>query len=123
MKDSSIKKYKCTYTRKQHFINTHRKQIVYFFKEEYMKFQNFLNKTAVTENVDEKLKRVKKDWEHIAKEPIDVSEAKGLIIGVGSELAILRLFYKYNQVDRNKKTRMSYNKPANIWSFSIDTAY
>jgi hypothetical protein len=66
---------------------------------------------------DEQLKRIGKEWTKIAKEKVEVDAVQNTVYGYGSELAVLRLFLKYNLVDRNRKTRVE--KRRGQWTFSL----
>jgi len=41
------------------------------------------------------LARIKRDWSRIAGEPIAVEQQRGVFIGSGSELGVMRLLHKY----------------------------
>lgn len=69
------------------------------------------------------VKRLRSDWERIAKEGVEVEEIKGSFYGFGSELATLRLLKKYtaNGQTANKKVRADYSKGRNKFFFVLDT--
>lgn len=55
------------------------------------------------------INRVKDEFEKIAKEPMEIEITSGpdyAYVGYGSELAVLRLFYEYNQWERIERTRI-----------------
>jgi hypothetical protein len=68
-------------------------------------------------------KRLKSDWEKIAKEGIEVEEIKGTFYGFGSELATLRLLKKYtaNGQTANKKIKADYSNGRNSHFFRLET--
>lgn len=69
------------------------------------------------------LQRLAGDWSDWSKESVEVEYVKGTVYGFGSELAVLRLFAKYNSngsvhVDN---VRVGYSDNLNTWFFSLDT--
>lgn len=71
----------------------------------------------LTEN---QIERVKKDWQRSAKdEPIEVEAKGGAIYAFGSELACLRLAYKYRRSDSNK-VHAAYSENLKTWFFSLE---
>lgn len=69
------------------------------------------------------LTRVKTDWEFISKETVNVEQICDTIYGYTSEIAALRLFYKYNQVTNTGKARMGYSENLKTWYFALDLRY
>lgn len=70
-------------------------------------------------------KRVSLLFEMYAGEPVVVQEIKGTYYGLGSELATLRLFAKYNGEGNgeyaNPKTRTGYSPIHNSHFFALDS--
>lgn len=66
----------------------------------------------------ERLARPAADWTEIAKEAVVVEQIKGTFYGFCSELAALRLFYKYKSIE---KTRVAYSEGQKSWFFSLET--
>ena len=73
--------------------------------------------------IDVQVKKVKYDWDKIAKENIVVEKISGTFYGYGSELATLRLLQKYtaNGQVANKKTRAGFSKNKNKFYFELET--
>ena len=69
---------------------------------------------------NEVLKRVSREWEPIAKEPLVLDYIKGTIYGFGSEIAILRLAIKHTG---NKNARHGYSENLKTWYFSLDVDF
>lgn len=69
------------------------------------------------------INRVIDEFEKIAQEAITV-ELMGppdyAYVGYGSELACLRLFYEYNQFERNEKTRIGQKQGGSVWYFILE---
>lgn len=65
----------------------------------------------------EKLTRIKKDWERIAGEKVEVELTNEYIYGFGSELATLRIFKKYRYCENFSQ---DYNKNINKFFVSLD---
>ena len=68
---------------------------------------------------EHQIMRLTKDLSAIAKEPITVEHSKGAYYAFGSELAVLRLFHKYN----SPKCRAGYSENMKTWYFSIETRF
>ena len=71
----------------------------------------------VTEN---QIKRLKADWEKIAKETLEVEYINGTFYATGSELATLRLYKQYTLVTKNEKVRQDYSSNLKAYLFSLD---
>lgn len=56
----------------------------------------------------------------IAKEKIEVEYIKGAYFAFGSELACLRMLYKYNLGAHNPKVRAGYSIPKQSWYFALE---
>lgn len=65
------------------------------------------------------LKRAKTEFEKHAKEALELKELGGALYAFGSELACLRLFYKYRHCGDRAKTGFSAN--LNTWFFRLET--
>lgn len=85
-----------------------------------MKFNDYM-KYLVEEVTDEGVKRVKKDWENVAKEKIDVEKIGSAIYAFGSELAVLRIFHHYNVASGQQKVvgRVG-NSKSKGWNFALE---
>jgi hypothetical protein len=83
--------------------------------------QDFANWKNDEKGSQEQINRVKKDWERMAQEPINVEYIKGTFYGYGSELACLKIFMKYNIMERNFKTNTNYSGLAKSWYFRLET--
>lgn len=72
--------------------------------------------------VTEQMKlRVARDWSEIANEDVDVEVIGGCLYGFASELACLRLAYKYrNSKAENYRVGMSEN--VSSWYFLLEVA-
>lgn len=66
---------------------------------------------------EEKIERIKKEYEAIAKEPLVVEYIGGTLYFFGSELACLRLFHKMP----NRRAIYSPNRKS--WVFVIELDY
>ena len=77
----------------------------------------------ISNPTDVQVKKVKRDWDKIAKENIEVEKIKGAFYGYGSELATLRLLQNYtaNGQVANKKTRAGHSKGKNSFYFVLET--
>lgn len=64
------------------------------------------------------MKRVKVEFEKIAKEPLTVEEIGGAFYAFGSELACLRLFHGYRYCGDSVKTAYSENQKT--WFFRLE---
>jgi hypothetical protein len=71
----------------------------------------------ITEN---KLRGITKMFSDIAKEEIRIDFIGNAIYVFGSELACLRIFYKYRYT---KTARVEYSKNLNTWCFSYETPF
>lgn len=69
----------------------------------------------VTKNV---IKRVRIDWEKIAKTEVSVRFVKGAFWGFTSELGALRLEHEYNN---RAKASASYSVNLKSWMFTLET--
>lgn len=65
----------------------------------------------------EQLNRVRNEWGAIAGEEISVSLICGHIYAFGSELACLRLAYKFKN---SQGVRAEFSKNLNSWYFVLD---
>ena len=66
--------------------------------------------------------RLKKDWEVVTKEPIEVQFIKGTFYAYGSELATLRLFKKYSgNFKGNEKVAQGYSENLKTFYFELET--
>lgn len=70
-----------------------------------------------TEN---QIKRVKNDWEKIAKETIEIEYCNGTFYGYGSELATLRIYKEYTLITKSEKVRQEYSKNLKTYFFALD---
>jgi hypothetical protein len=73
---------------------------------------------ATTQSLD----RLQRDLTEIAKEPVEVEQITSSIYAFGSELAMLRLFAKYNAngAIHNAKVRFGYSENMKSFFFAID---
>ena len=64
-------------------------------------------------------KRLQQDWSSMADEEINIqcTFITAPIFAFGSELAMLRLFYKFRQADRHK---VYYSNSFQSWCFRLD---
>lgn len=69
------------------------------------------------------LLRTKQDWEQYAKESVSVENIKGTIYGFGSELACLRLYYRYRHSIKDGKVDVGFSKNMNSWYFSLELRF
>lgn len=65
------------------------------------------------------MERLQRDWTKLAGEDLIVEKIKGVFYAYGSELACLRLFYKFNQVNRTNSD-CKYSENLGTWYFSLD---
>lgn len=65
------------------------------------------------------LERTKQDWMLIANEGVSVEFVKGTIYGFCSELAALRLAYKYRH--SGDKAAAGYSENVKSWYFRLET--
>jgi len=68
---------------------------------------------------EDQLRRTQKDWEDIAREPVQVEYLKGAIIGLCSELGALRLEHKY----KSPKAHAGYSQNLGSWYFELELKY
>lgn len=64
-----------------------------------------------------KIEQTRKDWEKIAKETLVLEQVKGVLYAFGSELAALRLYYKFRH---SKGARAEYSSNLRSWYFSLE---
>lgn len=64
-------------------------------------------------------KRVKRDWEHWAKEPLDVRRIGGAWYGFGNELACRRVHYVYRL--SGDDARILYSTNMQTWAVVLET--
>ena len=64
------------------------------------------------------LNRLKAHWESHSKEPLKVEDIGGTFYAFGSELACLRLAYKY-RYGANEKIKAEYSSNLKSWYFSL----
>ena len=67
--------------------------------------------------VGDRLKRHIKDWSDIAGETIEIKIYENDIYAFGSELACLRLYYKFRNCEVDK-IKVAFNKSIGSWFFS-----
>lgn len=68
---------------------------------------------------ERQLKRFEQEMSGYAKEPVVLEQIKGTAYAFGSELACLRIFYKYRNVSK-KDPLVGFAKNLNSWYFSIE---
>jgi len=73
--------------------------------------------SSIPELSTSSLNRVQRDWERVAKEPMELEWIKGALYGFGSELAVLRLFHHYR---RSPNARAQYSGNRRSWVFSLE---
>lgn len=66
---------------------------------------------------DERLNRHKKEWSILAGEPVEINIYENDIYAFGSELACLRLYYKFRNCEVDK-IKVAFNKSIGSWFFS-----
>ena len=66
---------------------------------------------------DERLNRHKKEWSILAGEPVEIKIYENDIYAFGSELACLRLYYKFRNCEVDK-IKVAFNKSIGSWFFS-----
>lgn len=61
-------------------------------------------------------------FESFAKEPVRVEFVSGVLYGFGSELAVLRVFAKYNSngSEHTPKVRVGFSQNLNSWYVSLE---
>ena len=64
------------------------------------------------------IKSIAKDWSLISKETVEVEYVKGTLYGYCTELAALRLAYKYR--GDITKSRAFYSENLKTWVFALD---
>lgn len=67
---------------------------------------------------DERLNRHKKEWSTLAGEPVEIKIYENDIYAFGSELACLRLYYKFRNCEVDK-IKVAFSKTIGSWFFSI----
>ena len=65
----------------------------------------------------ERLNRHIKEWSILAGEPVEIRIYENDIYAFGSELACLRLYYKFRNCEVDK-IRVAFNKSIGSWFFS-----
>lgn len=65
----------------------------------------------------ERLNRHKKEWSILAGEPVEIKIYENDIYAFGSELACLRLYYKFRNCEVDK-IKVAFNKSIGSWFFS-----
>ena len=65
--------------------------------------------------------RVVREWSRLAGEPVTVEEITGNLYAHGSELACLRLAYKFRRAS-DDRARCEYSKNLSTWVFSLEAA-
>ncbi len=91
---------------------------------EYCQMINETKEILSEEVTEDGLKRVKKSWEKIANEELEVENISGTIYGFGSELAVLRIFHDYNKATGEQKVVGSVgNSKSRGWNFSLETKF
>lgn len=68
-------------------------------------------------------RRVSREFSRLAKEEIPVEILSGAAYGQGSELACLRLFHKYNSMQRNKRTEIFYSDRYDSWVSRLEIPF
>lgn len=58
--------------------------------------------------------RAQREWSKLAGEPVEVELISGGLYALGSELAVLRLFYKFRH---SKGVDAKFSKNLNSWAF------
>ena len=66
----------------------------------------------------DRLKRHIKDWSDIAGETIEIKIYENDIYAFGSELACLRLYYKFRNCEVDK-IKVAFSKSIGSWFFSL----
>jgi hypothetical protein len=66
----------------------------------------------------EQLKRFQRDLQEVAQEPVSVEQIHDTYYVFGSELACLRIYYKYRKNDPDT-IEVIYSKNLNSWIFSL----
>jgi len=64
--------------------------------------------------------RVVADWSKIAGEVVEVEKCKGVYYAYGSEIACLRLAYKFRRC--NDRAAAEFSKNLNTWFFRLEAA-
>ena len=67
---------------------------------------------------DERLNRHKKEWSILAGEPVEIKIYENDIYAFGSELACLRLYYKFRNCEVDK-IKVAFSKSIGCWFFSL----
>lgn len=65
----------------------------------------------------ERLERHKKEWSILAGEPVEIKIYENDIYAFGSELACLKLYYKFRNCEVDK-IKVIFNKQLGSWFFS-----
>ena len=65
----------------------------------------------------ERLNRHKKEWSTLAGEPVEIKIYENDIYAFGSELACLKLYYKFRNCEVDK-IKVAFNKSIGSWFFS-----
>lgn len=65
------------------------------------------------------LNRAKAEFEKHSKEPLEVENLGGALYAFGSELACLRLFYKYRYC--GDRANFGFSQNLNSWFFCLET--
>jgi len=71
----------------------------------------------IKKEVNKMVNKVKKDWEFVAKESMNIEQIRGTIYAYCSELAALRLYKYYGG---HKDVRANYSENLQTWYFSLD---
>lgn len=69
-----------------------------------------------SEQITSLTRRAAVDWSRVAGESVATGFIQGTMYGYGSELAVLRLFHKYNC----PKARAFYSKTMGSWTFALE---
>jgi hypothetical protein len=64
-----------------------------------------------------------KEYSGYAKEPVTLEYIKGTLYVFGSELAVLRLFHKFNSAAHVKDSRAGFSVNLQKWYFSLEVRY
>jgi len=72
---------------------------------------------------DAQAARTTRMFAEIAREPVEMEKIRGTYYALGSELACLRIFAKYqaNGTVHNPKARVGYSANKQRWFFALDT--
>lgn len=72
---------------------------------------------TITEN---QASRIKSDWQKMAAESIELEITGGMIYAYCSEIAALRIAYKYPKQVFEGKAKAAFSKNMNTWFFRLE---